>query len=261
MGAQQISQSFDGHNSTGTKTIGPFDNGQAGDYVIYIGSSREAVESRNSSGCTFDVSPGPPPPTGVQCVNFVSIQPPEEEITSGSNIILKYTRGQSSTTADYKVDIYNSDSVLTRTVDRLTDSGSLWSANVGSLQGPEEVYSAKLYYIKVSPPHLCNSTNISILDERAAGQFPEGDDQTSALPSRVEKIVNYLITFGIGIAGGVAFLMLVYGGFKFIFSLGNPENVQQGREVITAAIIGLIVVVFSVFLLKLIGISILGLPI
>lgn len=90
---------------------------------------------------------------------------------------------------------------------------------------------------------------------------PSGTDLTGDLSDRTKTIVNLAVNFGIGIAGGVAFLMLIYGGFKFIFSLGNPENIQQGREFITSAIIGLLVIVFSVFLLRLIGISILGLPI
>ncbi len=74
-------------------------------------------------------------------------------------------------------------------------------------------------------------------------------------------LTTAILRLAIGIAGGVAFLLLISGAFRLIFSAGNPESIQQGREVITAAIIGLIVVVFSVFLLRLIGISILGLPI
>ena len=82
-----------------------------------------------------------------------------------------------------------------------------------------------------------------------------------ARPKEQFQTAQRLRMLVIGIAGGVAFLLLIYGGFKFIFSVGNPESIQQGREIITAAIIGLIVVVFSAFLLRLIGISILGLPI
>ena len=76
-----------------------------------------------------------------------------------------------------------------------------------------------------------------------------------------EGLASDLITIAASIAGGVAFLLLIYGSFRFMFSAGNPEAVQQGREIITSAIVGLIVVIFSVFILRLIGISILGLPI
>jgi len=74
-------------------------------------------------------------------------------------------------------------------------------------------------------------------------------------------LVNQILQIAIGVAGGVAFLMLVYGAFRMTFSQGNPEAIQDAREIITGAIIGLLLIVFSVFLLRLIGINILGLPI
>ena len=134
---------------------------------------------------------------------------------------------------------------------------SNWVGNIGSLSGPNTVYSAKLF--SKAPLFLCNSKTIAVLDS-GEGNFPDDSSEGGFLSGRTKELVNLLVSFAIGIAGGVAFLLLIYGGFKFMFSMGNPENVQQGREVITAAIIGLLVVVFSVFLLRLIGISILGIP-
>jgi len=119
-------------------------------------------------------------------------------------------------------------------------------------------------------PFLYHTTPFTVeedggeIGDTISSAFPGGfvgADETSLLPTRVSAVVNPLVTFFIAIAGGVAFLLLIYGGFKFMFSMGNPENVQQGREIITAAIIGLLIIVFSIFILRLIGISILGLPI
>jgi len=81
------------------------------------------------------------------------------------------------------------------------------------------------------------------------------------VPTDPTALVNTIFRFALGIAGGVAFLLIVYGGFKLAFSGGNPENIQSGREVITSAIVGLLIVIFSTFILQLIGINILGLPI
>ena len=75
------------------------------------------------------------------------------------------------------------------------------------------------------------------------------------------SLVNAVLQIAIGVAGGVAFLMLAYGGFRMIFSQGSPDAIQDAREIITGAIIGLLVVIFSVFFLRLIGINVLGLPI
>src|SRR3990167_6176041 len=75
------------------------------------------------------------------------------------------------------------------------------------------------------------------------------------------QLVNTILTIAIGIAGGIAFLMIVYGGFRLAFSSGDPKAVQEARDIISSAIVGLLLVVFSVFLLNLIGVDILGLPI
>ncbi len=76
-----------------------------------------------------------------------------------------------------------------------------------------------------------------------------------------KQLVNTLLTIAIGIAGGIAFLLIVYGGFRLAFSQGDPKAVQEARDIITSAIVGLLLIVFSVFLLNLIGVDILGLPI
>ncbi len=63
-----------------------------------------------------------------------------------------------------------------------------------------------------------------------------------------------------GIAGGVAFLLVIFGGFRIITSAGDPKGVQAAKETITSALIGLLFIIFSVFLLELIGVKILGIP-
>jgi len=40
---------------------------------------------------------------------------------------------------------------------------------------------------------------------------------------------------------------------------GNPERIKAGQELLTSAISGLILLIFSIFVLKFIGIDILGL--
>jgi hypothetical protein len=64
----------------------------------------------------------------------------------------------------------------------------------------------------------------------------------------------------IGIAGGIAFLLIVFGGFKVMTSAGNPKGIQAGQEMISSALIGLLLIIFSAFLLELIGVKILNIP-
>ena len=43
-------------------------------------------------------------------------------------------------------------------------------------------------------------------------------------------------------------------------SAGNPEQLNAGKELIGSSIAGLLLVVFSVFILQFIGVNILGIP-
>lgn len=72
--------------------------------------------------------------------------------------------------------------------------------------------------------------------------------------------ITTFLGFGVGIAGGIAFLLILFGGFQILTSAGNPEQMNAGKELISSAIAGLLLIIFSIFLLKVIGVNILGLP-
>lgn len=72
--------------------------------------------------------------------------------------------------------------------------------------------------------------------------------------------VGFILGWAIGIGGGLAFLLMVYAGFMILTSQGNPERLKAGQELLTSALAGIIMLVFSVFILKFIGVDILKLP-
>lgn len=74
------------------------------------------------------------------------------------------------------------------------------------------------------------------------------------------NFIVWIFKWAIGIAGGIAFLLMVIASFQIMTASGNPEKLQGGRELLTAAISGLILIIFSVFLLQLIGVKILQIP-
>ncbi len=49
----------------------------------------------------------------------------------------------------------------------------------------------------------------------------------------------------LGIVGSLTLLMFVYGGFTFLISAGSSEKVGQAKKIITAAVIGLIIIFAS----------------
>ena len=71
--------------------------------------------------------------------------------------------------------------------------------------------------------------------------------------------LTFILRWAVGIGGGIAFLLILYAGFMIMTSSGNPERLKAGQELLTSAISGLILLIFSVFILKFIGVDILGL--
>jgi hypothetical protein len=64
----------------------------------------------------------------------------------------------------------------------------------------------------------------------------------------------------LSLSGGIALLLIIRAGYSIMTSQGKPEQLQQGREQLIAAIVGLIFLIFSFVLLQLIGIDILKIP-
>lgn len=73
-------------------------------------------------------------------------------------------------------------------------------------------------------------------------------------------ITSYILKTGIGIAGGVALLCILYSAFRMQTSMGNAEAIKKAQENLTACITGLIIIIFSVLILKIIGVDILRIP-
>ncbi len=75
-----------------------------------------------------------------------------------------------------------------------------------------------------------------------------------------QGVIQKLFTLSLGIAGGIAFLMIILGALQIQASSGNPERVNQGREIVEGAITGLLLIVFAIFILRIIGVDILAIP-
>jgi len=73
-------------------------------------------------------------------------------------------------------------------------------------------------------------------------------------------ISNYLLGRMIGLAGLLSLLCIIYSVFMMQTSQGSNEKLKKAQELLTSCILGLIFIIFSVFILKLIGVNILKIP-
>lgn len=61
-----------------------------------------------------------------------------------------------------------------------------------------------------------------------------------------------IISILLAIAGAVAVLAIIYGGFLYLTSAGNEGQAKSGQQVVTYAIIGTIIIILSYVIIQVI---------
>ncbi len=95
----------------------------------------------------------------------------------------------------------------------------------------------------------------------AACSVPEIETGLGNFCPEPTALVEKILQVAIGVSSGIALLLLISGAFKVLTSSGDPKALMEGRETITSAIAGLLLILLSVAILNIIGIRILGIPI
>lgn len=68
-----------------------------------------------------------------------------------------------------------------------------------------------------------------------------------------EELVQSIVKVAVPLSVICLILLVVYAGYLLMSSQGNPDKIQEGKEIITNAIIGFLVVLLSVGILLLIS--------
>ncbi len=77
----------------------------------------------------------------------------------------------------------------------------------------------------------------------------DGVATLSCLPIIFKNIINTAILF----AGITALVFIIYAGFKYIRSGGDPKQTEGARKTLTYAIFGLLLILLSFFIINFIG--------
>lgn len=78
------------------------------------------------------------------------------------------------------------------------------------------------------------------------------------ISTTVPGFVTFLLGYILGLAGLVAFFLIIIAGFQILTSAGNPEKLEGAKQLLTAAVLGLFFIIFSVVILEFMGQEILG---
>lgn len=92
------------------------------------------------------------------------------------------------------------------------------------------------------------------------GGGPGMSTSLGCVPVEADKFITWLLPVLFGVAGGISFLLMIYGFILMTTSSGDPKAIAGAQETITSAITGLLICIFALFILRLIAVDILKIP-
>jgi hypothetical protein len=114
---------------------------------------------------------------------------------------------------------------------------------------------------------LCNQIAEGDQKEKCNACFDRGEGSEGGIWTAVgcikrdpKGIVQSVLQIGLGIAGGVALLMILSAAFLFSTSQGDVKRTTEARELMSSAVIGLLFIIFSITILQFIGVTIFHIP-
>lgn len=76
------------------------------------------------------------------------------------------------------------------------------------------------------------------------------DTAIGLISSNGTEFISKVLTISLGIAGAIALILMVIGSIRVLTSSGDQQRLNGGREMIIAAVAGLLFLVFSVLILQ-----------
>jgi hypothetical protein len=67
------------------------------------------------------------------------------------------------------------------------------------------------------------------------------------------ELILAVISYALAISGTITILFLMIGGFLYITSAGNEEQSEKGRKILTNSVIGLVVIILSYSIVRIIS--------
>jgi hypothetical protein len=95
---------------------------------------------------------------------------------------------------------------------------------------------------------LCGGTNLVFSSTPGAGGGCTTLSTTAE--SKVNSIIALIINIFSVIVGIIAVIMIIIGGFRYITSGGNDQNVASAKNTILYAIIGLVIVALAQLIVR-----------
>jgi hypothetical protein len=99
-----------------------------------------------------------------------------------------------------------------------------------------------------------NLLSFNIGDEFIVNKNGQGITSAAGFQNGIGGIISTLINNIYLLAGIVLFILLIVGGLSFIMGAGeeNPEKAKKGKQAITSALIGFLIIFCSFWIIRII---------
>ena len=107
---------------------------------------------------------------------------------------------------------------------------------------------------------IATVVTVLVLPLLASAQFATPGVQDTGLPedANITELLLRIINILLAIAGLVAVVFLIIGGFRYITAGGNEEAAEAGKKTIINAIIGIVVIILSFVIVRVVSNALLG---
>jgi hypothetical protein len=79
-------------------------------------------------------------------------------------------------------------------------------------------------------------------------------NQEAAPLYELELVFGNVVAVVLGLAGILLFIMLLFGGYKYLTSGGDPKAVDSAQKTLTSAVAGLVLVALAYLILRFVNI-------
>ncbi|MFH1533878.1 MAG: hypothetical protein ABID64_03020 [Nitrospirota bacterium] len=112
----------------------------------------------------------------------------------------------------------------------------IFTALVPALSGPAVASDPDIVNLKELKFDVGDTLNLNSGQEQT--YFGEGKNP-------IQELIIRIINFALTIIGSIAIIILIIGGFQMMLSQGNQQKLDEAKDVVKYAVIGLIVTLLS----------------
>ncbi|KKS03750.1 hypothetical protein A2W45_01070 [Candidatus Curtissbacteria bacterium RIFCSPHIGHO2_12_41_11] len=147
-------------------------------------------------------------------------------------------------------------------------SGETWRALLPGFSEEGRHYFAWWFVPNTLPPtpaFKCGEYSYNVVESTSFGTSGKNpctgagcETALGNIPTSVGGFAQRVLNIAIGLAGGIALILMVIGSIRVLTSSGDQQKLAGGRDMIVAAIAGLLFLIFSFLILRFIGVTLFG---